>query len=512
MTVLHRNAIANIAGRLATAVIWISVTPFVLTVLGKEGFGIWSLFFAFNNYLLSLDLGVGNTMLRFIAAHRPSGDRRALARTLRFGIGAAVGLGLVWAVLIAILRGWIVTLFHVPESMVPETMSALLTFAIGVQLMFPAQVLMASLRGFERLDLSNLCMVFGVIAQVVILIVALSAGAGIEGAAIAGAVGQGFTALLAALLVGGQMAGHRPGGSGTIPGWRDLTQFSTAFQLLGLLIVLQHYSGRILLGLLGNLTMVAEYELALRVSFAVYALPILIQSAVVPTVARVAESEGPTAVEALYASTSRWIYLITALTLGSLWLMAPDVARVWLGPGHERIADLIRLSVIAYVVCLAYSPGVAVARGLGRPGFEIASYAAAAVSHIGLAIWWVPRFGTAGVLYAAIASFAVGFVVFTASFHRSCRIPLRPWLMGQYAPRAVAGLLVVVCSAGLLAAGKSVGLLPSPGWAHGAVAGLCFVTLFALFFVPLGDTQRMSTFLWQMTAGALLRRRHVRTS
>ena len=73
MSTLRRNAIANLGGRVATAVLWLVATPFVLSKLGAERFGIWSLFFAFNAYLASFDLGVGHTMLRFIAAQRPSG-------------------------------------------------------------------------------------------------------------------------------------------------------------------------------------------------------------------------------------------------------------------------------------------------------------------------------------------------------------------------------------------------------------------------------------------------------
>jgi len=95
LTPLRRNAIANILGRVGTATLWIAVTPHVLAKLGAERFGIWSLFFAFNTYLLSFDLGVGGTLMRFLAAQRPTGDRPALMRTLRWGLVVALGLGLI---------------------------------------------------------------------------------------------------------------------------------------------------------------------------------------------------------------------------------------------------------------------------------------------------------------------------------------------------------------------------------------------------------------------------------
>lgn len=512
MTGLRRNTVANLAGRLITALIWIWATPIVLSRLGTERFGIWALFFAFSGYLIWLDLGVGNTIVRFIAAQRPMNDRQALMGTLRWGLGVALGMGVIWLVVIAVLRQWIAHAFHVPVAMIPEALDALLIFGIGILLMFPAQILMAALLGFERLDLSNTCMVLGILAHVLVLYLALKAGAGIRGAAVAGVVGQAVTGGLAVIMVRGRLREVGPGQAGSGPHWRDLTRLGSAFQVLGVLIMLQNYSGRMVLGFLGNLSMVAEYELALRVAFAVYGLPILIQSAVVPTVSRVVESEGREAVEVLYASTSRWIYTITVICLGSLWVLAPDIARVWLGPGHERIGYLIRIWDLACAIYLAYSPGVAIARGMGRPVFEIWSYAIAVVANIGLAVWWVPRYGTVGAIAAAAVSFAIGFLVFVPTFHHFCGVSFRRWFWREFAPRGLAGVIAVLGTLGLLALEPVRTHLPSLGWTHAVVAGLTFMTLSALLFLPLGDTTRLTRTVWQMTAGVMARRWAVRTS
>ena len=276
--------------------------------------------------------------------------------------------------------------------------------------------------------------------------------------------------------------------------------------------MLQTQSGRIVLGLLGNLRMVGEYELAFRVAFAVYSIPILVQSAVIPTVSRISTSAGLSAVELVFISTSRWIYTQTVIALGLLWVLAPDITRVWLGPSHPHIAHLIRLWVTAYALCLAYSPGVAIARGLGRPWFEIWSYVAAVLMNISLATWWVPRYGTAGAITAAVVSFGIGLLVFVIVFHRRSGIPFGPWFRRELAPRALAGILAVGFCEVVLRAGPVTVLLPPPGWIHGGVALLLFMTTFALFFLPLGDTQRLTRTMWQMTAGALGRRHDLRAS
>ena len=497
---------------MATAIIWLWATPFVLHRLGTERFGIWALFFAFSGYLVWLDLGVGNTVVRFIAAQRPQNDRRALLRTLTWGLKVALVLGVIWLAAIVLLRQWIAHAFHVPAEMVPEALQALVIFGIGIFLLFPAQILMATLMGFERLDLSNFCMVSGIFAHVLTLFALLSRGAGVRGAAVAGVVGQTVTVLVAAVMVWSQLRKVGSAGSGEGPHWSDFARLGSAFQLLGVLIMLQNQLGRMALGFLGNLNMVAEYELAFRVAFAVYGLPTLIQIAIVPTVSRVMASDGLAAVETLFISTSRWIYSTSVLTLGSLWVLAPDIARLWLGPGHERIGYLIRLLTIACATYLMYSPGIGVARGLGRPVFEIWSYAAALAANIGLAIWWVPHYGTVGAIAAVGVSFALGFLVFIPAFHKGCRIPLRPWLLGELGPRVLASVLAVLGALAFLAAPPVRAFLPNPGWMHAAAGEIVFLGLCAILFLPLGDTGRVLHMAWQMTAGSLVRRSVARTT
>jgi O-antigen/teichoic acid export membrane protein len=502
LTPLHRNAIANIVGRAATALLWIAVTPYVLSQLGPERFGVWALFFAFTYYVLVLDLGVGSTMIYFIAAQRATGDRNTLGRTLRRGLRFALGLGLFWGAVIALGRGWIAHAFHVPAAMIPEALNAMLVFAVGIFLLFPAQMMLGALQGFERLDLSNLCMFLGVAAQVLALYVVLWTRGGLPGVAAAGVFGQAVTAVVAGIMLRYQLRDLRAGESASEPSWRDLLHFGAALQLTGFLIVFQLQLGKIMLGLLGNLAMVTDYELASRVASGVAGLPILLLGAVVPAVSRAWESEGPQAVGEIFTFTLRWLYTQSVIALGLLWLLAPDITLLWVGSAHEGVASLIRLWAVAFAVNYSWSAGAAVARGVGKPWIEVACLSACAITNLALCFWWVPHYGTAGAVAGLAVSYAAGFVIFVFASRRS-GIPFGPWIRRELLPRVVAGGLAVALCAGLQAAGKAY--LPPLGWSHAALMGVVFVSLFALLFLPVGDTQRLCRIFWRLTSGALER-------
>jgi O-antigen/teichoic acid export membrane protein len=365
---------------------------------------------------------------------------------------------------------------------------------------------MGSLQGFERLDLSNACMVLGVASQVATLCVGLAAGGGLKAAALAGVVGQGVTGLLGVGMLRGQLRGISHDGRDTGPSWRDMMHFGAALQLAGLLTVVQFQSGKITLGLLGNLAMVSEFEVAFRVANAVGSLPVLIMLSVIPAASHAWERGGQPAVVPLFLSTSRWVFSQAVMTLGLLWLLAPDITRLWLGPEHERIAFLIRLWVIVYAIILVWGPGTAVARGIGIPWPEVWGLTASVIVNIGLSLWWVPRHGTVGAITALGVSFLVAVLLFMAMFHRRSRIAFGPWFGREFLPRALAGFLAVaLCS--WLADGPLARILPHLGWSHGVAVTLLFMGTFSLLFAPLGDPQRLWHLVAQATAGVLVRRR-----
>jgi len=322
------------------------------------------------------------------------------------------------------------------------------------------------------------------------IFVALSTGAGLRGVALAGVIGQCVTMALAILMIQAQLRRVSPG-NGAGAHWREMLGFSAALQMVWILIMLQIQSPRTVLGILGNLTLVADYELAFRVAATITSIPILIRDPVIPVVSRIWHHGGREEVAALFTSTSRWVFFYSALVLGVLWLTASDVARLWLGPGHERIAELMRWWVLAYAASLAYAPGVAIARGMGTIRFEIMSYAAALATNLGLAILWIPKLGTSGAVMAVAVSYAVGFVVFVLPFHRFVSpVALTTWLGRDLLPRAAAGVAAVAATIGALTWVPGIRTL-DPGLTHAIVACAIFGVVFLLAFSLTGDVQRL---------------------
>jgi len=432
---LRRNALANVLGRAGSAGLWIIVTPWVLDHLGPERFAVWSLFFTFGGYVATLDFGMSSAMARHVAVAVARRDRDVLASVLRRSLLVSIALGLLWCVVFAGFRGAFIDAFKVPAAQAPEVAASLLVFALSMLVFSCTQVLYGSLTGFHLLHLGTTFMLSGLALHATILVVGVASGGGLLAAAWASVAGYILTGVLSAVIVRRELRRAPEGAGAADIGWRELLGFGGIVQVSNAFAIGWLQSGKVLLGLLGQLTFVTQFELGYRVTNAVASMPIMIQGAVVPAAAHASASAEATPMVETYRWACRWMYASGGLLLGGLWVTAPALLTMWLGPGHETSATVARLLVIAYALVLLAGPAQAVARGGGWPQLESIQLAIATVLSVVIGLWSIPRYGPTGAAVGMVLSFVVAAAWLVLALHRRLGCSTWDWARTLAVPR-----------------------------------------------------------------------------
>lgn len=484
---LRRNAIANIVGRSASAVLWVLVTPFALSHLGQERFAVWSLFFVFGGYVATLDLGMANIVARYIALVTARGDRSNLLTVLRRSLSLSAGLGLMWCLALMALRGPLMHWLHVPPVLEPEVARSLLVFAVSMFVYSMTQVLLGALMGFQRLDISNLCFMSGLVLHAVVLIAGLASGAGLMAAAVAAISGHLLSGTLAALSVR-RLVRAAPGReTEERVGWRELLQFGGTVQATTACAVGQQQVGQVLVSHLGQLAWVTPFSLGFRVANAVWSLPTLMQGAVIPAAAH-ASAAGVDQVRGIYDWACHWIFALAGFVLAGLWLVAPELFTLWLGPGHDSAVAVARVLAVAFAVATLSGPATAVARGGGWPLLETYNFAAALVLNVLMCLWLVPRYGPLGAAFAMAVSYGLAGVWLIGTLHRRLQVPTAAWLalaLPRFLLPAAAAALLWRLWPGVAPEGKLAALRLL------ALHGTAFTLLCVALLWPTGDPAAM---------------------
>src|SRR5215467_11297580 len=101
---LARNSLHSASGRVVAILAWLLLTPSLVKALGPEGFGVWSLFYALTGWLGTLDLGFSQVALRYGASARARAAGAEAGEYATLAVLGYVALGLVWLVLVLLLR------------------------------------------------------------------------------------------------------------------------------------------------------------------------------------------------------------------------------------------------------------------------------------------------------------------------------------------------------------------------------------------------------------------------
>lgn len=433
---IRRNAASNMAGRGLSAIAWLAVTPGVLGWLGTERFALWSLFFGLGGYFATLDLGMANSAIRYVSLGVANGDRREVASVVRRTLALTLLGAAVWALAVLLLGGAFLDLVRVPPALRPEASAAIRLFALEVVVFSVAQVLQSVLMGFQRLDLSNASFLAGLALHVLLLVAGMNADRGLPWTVGAMIAGQGLAATIAAVQAW-RLVSRLPGGpAGRQPvATSELLRFGVRVQATNATAVGQLQVGRLLLGALGQLAWITPFELGFRIANALWALPTLIQGAVIPAAAAASAAAGPAGVREVYRWADRWVYAAAGVILSGAWLLAPAAVWSWLGPGHDEAARVARYLSLAFLLATVGGPAGAVARGAGWAGLEATAMASALGLNVALSFLLVPPLASTGAALAMALSYALSSVGLVLVLHRRLVASTREWLTGSLVPR-----------------------------------------------------------------------------
>ncbi len=477
---LVRNSVALAVPKFSGYLFSFLSAPVVLAGLGLRQFGIWALTGALAQYGSLLDLGVGSSLARYIAAHHD--DRRLCGEYLAIGwislavIAAVFGPAAVFgAPLLSHALGGIST---------PNMRIVLCASASLMCLSMATSIIAAWPIGLRRMVAPNVAMTVGGCINFVASVGSIALGAGLPGYALANA-GAGVVSLCLVAAVVIRAEGLIPIASPGRRRVREFLSFSTKNQLVRMMSLVNYQTDKIVIAFAISPAAAGAYELANRVAIAVREVGVYATAAVNIELTAVMARFGMQQVRSRYRRLSEVGAAITFPAVILVMASGPLLLRVWLSHAPPNsTAVLVALSA-AYLASVSTGVGYAVAQAAGEPGIVARTAVGTALANIVLTATLAPVFGLWGVLGGTVVALTGGAVAQVALVQRRFGLPASDYLDATLPALRVYGLLAVPVAAICYAA-------PIPGRAAEA-----FVLLFCCVAYSLACTG------WALRAGRL---------
>ncbi|MFN2115448.1 MAG: hypothetical protein ACK2T6_07015, partial [Anaerolineae bacterium] len=115
-----RNALTGGGRFVVSALLALVVTPYLLAQLGGDAFGLWALAGATVSVVRLLDLGLGRSMTRAVAAESGRGRPTAALEDLATGRAIMLGVGVIVVLCVWLARDALAsTILRVPVALLP---------------------------------------------------------------------------------------------------------------------------------------------------------------------------------------------------------------------------------------------------------------------------------------------------------------------------------------------------------------------------------------------------------
>ena len=408
---LKGGALISYISIFANNVIGLLYTPFLIRSLGQSEFGLYSLASSTVGYLLLMDMGFGNAIIRFTAKYRAGGDKASEARLHNMFITVYVVIGLIVAI-----AGFLLALNskHVfSKTMTSEELEKvriliiLLTINISITLFFSTY--RAIVVAYEKFIFIKVVDLVRIILNPILMIPFLVYGYKSIALVVV------LTVLNSGVLISNYLYCRRKISVRPVFGSFNKSLFSEVIGYSSLVfvssVVDQVYwnSNQFILGAVASTTAIAIYALAITIKNLYFSFSTAIISVFLPRVTTlIANNASNQEVSNLFIKIGRIQYFIISLVLSGFFLFGREFIHIWVGAKYDDSFIITLLIIIPVTIPLIQNMGLTILQAQNRLRFRSLTYLIIAIFSIIISIPMAKAYQGFGAALVTCVSISLG--------------------------------------------------------------------------------------------------------
>lgn len=389
-------------------------TPYMLRMMGQSEYGLYSLVASVVAYLTILDLGFGNTIIRYTAKFRAEG--KIEEQYSMFGMFLilysiisliAVVLGLVLYFNIESIYGKSLT----PDEL-QKTHILMLIMIFNLAFTFPFSIFGSIITAYENFVFQKLVVLMRIVLNTLIMIVLLKMGYRAIGMVVLITIFNVVTQLLNFWYCKTRIKIKIHFKSFDLSFFKELTRYSF-YLFLGAIIDRIYWStGQIVLGAFVGTAAVAVFAVAIQLEQMYMGFSTSISGVFLPKVtAMTTQSQSAKAISDLFIKTGRVQFIVMAFILTGFILFGQQFIILWAGPGYAETYIITLLFFIPLTIPLIQNLGITILQARNQVRFRALLYFFIALLSLALQLLLVKKYGGIGSAVAIASALIIGHII-----------------------------------------------------------------------------------------------------
>ena len=396
-TRLSRNLVANLLRFASIIGISFFLSPFIVQKLGTTGYGVWTLIAGLTGYLGLLDLGVRQSVNKFVSQHHAVGEHEDSSQIVSAALKLYLYAGAV-ALLLSIVLMWLApVVFNIPAELAKDARAVILLSGISVGFSLVCGVFGGVVSGVQRFDVQcGLDVGFSLLRAAGVVVVLLL-GWGLIGMAVVHLLAAIVNLLAYRLAAGSLYAQLQVSLSASLrPQFKRISGFAAGFFAIHVLSTIAFQSDNIVIGVVLPIEAVGFYAIAATLIKQSNSLTEALAHLMMPRISAMA-SRGDAVGDDILRSARIATLLISSIAVTFL-LRGESFIALWMRPSIAAESGPV-LGILSVVLWLGAVRAIVFnsVAGLGRHRVLLPGVALEAAANLAISIALVGPLGIVGV-------------------------------------------------------------------------------------------------------------------
>lgn len=481
MSQLKKGAALSYVTIILTNGIGLLLTPFIIRHLGNDEYGLYTLMGALIGYISVLDLGLNNTIVRFVAKYRARQDKQGednfLATVML--IYAAIS-----AIIVLFGIGFYFNLDSVFEKLTPrelakaKIMFAILIFNLAITL--PGGAFTAISSAYEHfvfpraLNMIKYCVRSLMVVGLLMLggdsisIVLLDTVVNIV------AIGLNAYYVLRILKARFRLRHFEK------PLVKEIFKYSVWIFVFAMVGQFQWQSGQLILGVISRPAAVAIYGVGILLGTYYGAFSTAISGVFLPRATKmtVLEASGKELTD-MMTRIGRFSLIVLLLIFGGFLLYGRQFVNLWVGDHYKDSWIIAIIIMFSYTLPLVQAFANSILEARNMFAFKALIYISLIALGTAIGAWLVQFYGPVGIIYGSAGGWILSQAIMNFYYHRVIGLHVL-----RFFKQLSRGLLPVFLV--ILLLGYGIDLVPGSGWGNLILKLSAFCGVYALLMFKLG--------------------------
>lgn len=425
---LKMGAILSYINILAGLIVGLGYTPVMIRLLGQSEFGLYSLIGSLVAYLSVLDMGLGNTIVRYVSRNRAIGDKRSESELNGLFLAIYSVIGLITLIVGSILYFNVDNMFGATLSADQieraKVMMILLIFNIAIS--FPLSVFASLMQAYERFIFLRIFNIISVLLKPIIALPFLFMGYGAVTLVVTATIVNIACLLTNVYYCFKYLDIHFSKGHFEKAFLYEIFGYAFFIFLNAIMDRIYYGTGQFILGIVSGTIQVAIYAIAMQFMNMYMQFSCAISGVLLPKVTMMV-ANGATKIELtkLMIKIGRLQYIVIGYILVMFFLVGKEFIYLWAGENYLSAYEMILIIMVAALIPLIQNAGISILQAMNLNRYRMTVYTIVAVINIFTSIVLAKMYGGLGCAISTAVAFLISMgLIMNRYYHKRIGIDI----------------------------------------------------------------------------------------